>query len=66
LKAADWTLQHQLALEAELEQFFKDKGLKVYTPNVEAFRTHVQKMYVESKFAKDWPKGMLERINAIK
>jgi len=65
-KAADWTLQHQLATEKELEQFFKDKGLKVYTPDVEAFRTRVQKMYLESKFAKDWPKGMLERINAIK
>ncbi len=66
VKAADYTLEKQLALEAELEQFFKDKGLKVYTPNVDAFRTRVQKMYSESKFAKDWPAGMLERINAIK
>ncbi len=66
VKAADYTLEKQLALEAELEQFFKDKGLKVYTPDVDAFRTRVQKMYLESKFAKDWPKGMLERINAIK
>lgn len=66
IKAADWTLERQLALESELEQFFKDKGLKVYTPDVDAFRTRVQKMYVESKFAKDWPKGMVERINAIR
>ncbi len=52
--------------EAELVQFFKDKGLKVYKPDVEAFRTRVQKMYSESQYAKDWPKGMLERVNAIK
>ena len=64
--AAELGRKRQLALEAELEQFFKDKGLKVYTPNVEAFRTRVQKMYLESKFAKDWPKGMVERVNAVK
>ena len=55
-----------LAAEAELVDFFKSEGLKVYTPNVEAFRTRVQKMYLESEFSKDWPKGMVERVNAIK
>ncbi len=64
--AAELGRQRQLKLEAELEAFFKEKGLKVYTPDVEAFRTRVQKMYLESKFAKDWPQGMVERINAIK
>jgi tripartite ATP-independent transporter DctP family solute receptor len=63
--AAESARQKQLALEAELEQFFKDKGLKVYTPDVEAFRTHVQKAYLESDFAKDWPAGMVDQINAI-
>ncbi len=65
-KAAEWGRQAQLATEKELEQFFKDKGLKVYEPNVEAFRTQVQKAYLESKFAKDWPKGMVDRVNAVK
>lgn len=55
-----------LADEAELVAFFKGEGLKVYTPDVEAFRTRVQKMYLESDFSKDWPKGMVERVNAIK
>ena len=63
--AAESGRQKQLALEAELEQFFKDKGLKVYTPDVEAFRTHVQKAYLESDYAKTWPEGMLEKINAL-
>jgi len=52
--------------EAELVQFFKDKGLAVYTPNVEAFRSHALKMYAASDFAKKWPKGMVDRVNAIK
>ncbi len=51
--------------EAELVEFFKGEGLDVYEPDVEAFRTRVQKMYLESEFSKDWPKGMLERINAL-
>ena len=63
--AAESARQKQLALEVELEQFFKDKGLKVYTPDVEAFRTHVQKAYLESDYAKTWPEGMLEKINAL-
>lgn len=56
----------QLKLEAELETFFKEKGLKVYSPDVEAFRKKVQADYLVSKFAKDWPAGMIEKINAIK
>ncbi len=68
-KAADDAAQlgreRQLALETELEGFFKDQGLDVYTPDVDAFRTHVQQVYLESEFAKDWPPGMVEKINAI-
>jgi tripartite ATP-independent transporter DctP family solute receptor len=64
--AAERGRQRQLALESELEAFFKEKGLKVYTPNVDAFRTRVQKMYLESKFAKDWPPGMVEKVNAVR
>ena len=64
-EAAESGRQKQLALEAELEQFFKDKGLKVYTPDLDAFRTHVQKAYLESDFAKTWPEGMIDKINAL-
>lgn len=55
----------QLALEDELAGFFKKQGLDVYTPDVEAFRKHVQGEYLKSKYAKVWPKGMLEKINAL-
>ncbi len=51
--------------EAQLVSFFEDQGLKVYTPDVDSFRTRVQKMYLESEFSKDWPEGMLDRINAV-
>ena len=63
--AAESGRQKQLALEVELEQFFKDKGLKVYTPDIDAFRTQVQKAYLESDYAKTWPEGMVDKINAL-
>ncbi len=52
--------------EALLEDFFRNEGLQVYTPNVDAFRTQVQQMYLESEFSRDWPKGVVERVNAIR
>jgi len=52
--------------EAQLVAFFEGEGLKVYTPDVASFRTRAQQMYLESDFSKDWPDGLLERINAVK
>ena len=63
--AAESARQKQLALEDELAQFFRDQGLKVYEPDLEAFRTHVQQKYLESDLAKDWPEGMVDKINAL-
>jgi tripartite ATP-independent transporter DctP family solute receptor len=51
--------------EAELVQFFKDQGLQVYDPDREAFRKHVQDMYLKSDLSKDWPAGLLDKINAL-
>jgi TRAP-type C4-dicarboxylate transport system substrate-binding protein len=42
----------------------KAEGKKVYTPDVNAFRTYAQKRYVD-KYGRDWPAGALERINAL-
>jgi TRAP-type transport system periplasmic protein len=52
------------AQEKEALDFFKAEGKKVYTPDLNAFRSHAQKRYLE-KYGNDWPKGALDRINAI-
>lgn len=52
------------ATEKEAAAFFQSKGLTVVTPDVAAFRTKVQDAFMHSDFAKNWPPGMLERINA--
>lgn len=64
-EAADQIREVRLAAEDELVSFFQEQGLDVYTPDVDAFRTRVQKMYLESDLAKDWPEGMVDRINAV-
>lgn len=50
--------------EKDVVEFFKAQGKKVYTPDLNAFRTYAQKKYVD-KYGNDWPKGALERINAL-
>jgi TRAP-type C4-dicarboxylate transport system substrate-binding protein len=50
--------------EKDVVEFLKGQGKKVYTPDVNAFRTFAQKKYVD-KYGQDWPKGALERINAL-
>src|SRR6187200_1642729 len=53
------------AQETEALDYFRKNGKKVYDPDVAAFRTFAQKKYVD-KYGKDWPKGAIEKINAIK
>ena len=53
------------AQEKDAIEFFKKEGKQVYTPDQAAFRAFAQKKYLE-KYASDWPKGALERINEIK
>ena len=65
-KAIAWSAAEHLKREAELADAFRKEGLDVYTPNVNAFREYAQKVYLNSDQAKDWPKGMLEKINALK
>ena len=65
-KALAWSTAEHLKREAELAEGFKKAGLELYTPDIKAFRDHAQKVYLASGEAKDWPKGMLEKIAALK
>jgi len=65
-KAIAWSAAEHLKREAELAAEFRKQGLEVYIPDVNAFRANAQKIYLASDEAKDWPKGMLEKINALK
>ena len=50
--------------EKEVDECYKAQGLHVYSHDVNEFRSHAQKTYLE-KYGSDWPKDALERINAV-
>jgi len=64
--AASYNNENRLKEEGQLVDFFKQQGLQVTTPDVDAFRRSVQTTYQNSDYAKVWPKGLIERINATK
>ena len=63
--AIAFSTDKHLAREKELVETFKGKGLNIYEPDVAAFRKHVQAEYLASDLAKDWPAGMVDKINAL-
>jgi TRAP-type transport system periplasmic protein len=64
-KAFDANAAKYNAQEQEAIEFFKKEGKQVYAPDQNAFRAFAQKKYLD-KYANEWPKGAIERINAIK
>ena len=65
-KAIAWSAAEHGKREAELAETFRRQGLDVYTPNIDAFREHAQKVYLASDDARNWPPGMLDKINAMR
>jgi TRAP-type C4-dicarboxylate transport system substrate-binding protein len=59
----DYTVKFE-SQERDVIAALKAEGKKVYVPDVNAFRLFAQKRYVD-KYGSDWPKGALERINAL-
>jgi tripartite ATP-independent transporter DctP family solute receptor len=62
--AAQYNNENRIKEEGQIVDFFKQQGLQVTNPDLEAFRKSVQSAYLGSDYAKVWPKGMIERINA--
>ncbi|NQU71035.1 MAG: TRAP transporter substrate-binding protein DctP, partial [Rhodospirillales bacterium] len=52
--------------ELSVQDFLRSKGMKISTPNRDAFRKAVQNAYLKSDYSKTWPPGLLDRINATK
>ena len=64
--AAAFNNENRIKEEGQLVDFFKQQGLQVSTPDVDAFRKTVQAAYQNSEYAKVWPKGLVDRVNAVK
>ncbi len=63
-KAVDDYTATFIGKEKEVLEYFKKEGKKIYTPDIAAFRTFAQNKYV-AKYGSEWPKGALEKINAL-
>lgn len=65
-KARQFCDETNIKAEQELVDFFKTQGLQVNTPDMEAFRTTVQKAYSEDKeFTKDWDMEIYNKVQAL-
>jgi tripartite ATP-independent transporter DctP family solute receptor len=64
--AATYNNENRIKEESQIVDFFKQQGLQVTTPDLEAFRKTVQTAYQNSEYAKVWPKGLVDRINNTK
>jgi tripartite ATP-independent transporter DctP family solute receptor len=64
--AAAYNNENRIKEESQIVDFFKQQGLQVTTPDLEAFRKTVQTAYQNSEYAKVWPKGLVDRINNTK
>ncbi len=62
VKACDAT---QLAAEAELIDFFKEQGLKIVNPDIDAFAEHAHAYYVEHGLTKDWDMELYDVIQSM-
>lgn len=51
-----------LKAEAELIQFFKDAGLKVYNADLKRFSSEVLDAYLKSDFAKTWDIDLFQKV----
>ena len=54
-----------LGREAELVEFFKEKGVSVYEADLDAFAEHVQAYYLESPTSAEWDLELLEQVKAL-
>lgn len=63
--SCDWNNAARVENEQRLVGEFEAKGLTITTPDVAAFRSHVQDFYLKSERAAAWPEGWVEKINAL-
>ncbi|MEC7765134.1 MAG: DctP family TRAP transporter solute-binding subunit [Pseudomonadota bacterium] len=60
--AADYNNENRVIDEEASLEALREQGIKVTTPDVEAFREHALNIYLESKYAETWPEGMYQQI----
>ena len=63
--AAAYGRLKQLDKENNLADFIPSQGVEIYTPDLKAFREASKLGTSEAEAAASWPKGVLDKINAL-
>ena len=63
--AADFNTRGRIEDEANLTAFLIENGMEITTPDVDAFRAHVQATYRDSQYSANWEPGIIDAINAL-
>lgn len=61
--ASQYNNENRIREESQIVDFFRQQGVQVSTPDLDAFRKSVQDAYAKSEYARVWPAGLLDRIN---
>jgi len=65
-EAREYCDDTNLKRESELVDFFKSKGLDVYSPDINAFKEHVQQAYLKNeKLTSSWDMELYTEVQAI-
>jgi TRAP-type C4-dicarboxylate transport system substrate-binding protein len=64
-KVINWSQEQHIKQEGTLIEEFKAAGLKVYEPDVAAFRKFAREKYAGSELSQSWPQGIIEKVAAL-
>ncbi|HUX49147.1 MAG TPA: TRAP transporter substrate-binding protein DctP [Spirochaetia bacterium] len=64
-QAIAYNNSNRIKEEQGLVEFFRSKGLQVYSPDVAAFRKHVLDAYLNDPISKQWPPNIIQELDAI-
>ncbi len=65
-ESTEFNDKSRLAEEKDMVDFFVKAGLKVTTPDVNAFRAAVEKQYAEAGLSQKWEPGLKDKISAVR
>ena len=63
--AAEFNDRSRIDDERTILAFFRERGLTITTPDLDAFRAAARRAYLESEISRPWPQGLWEQIAAV-
>lgn len=62
---AEFNAKNRIRAEARAIEELKATGIKITSPDTEAFRAFAKEKYLNSEYAKKWPSGLFEKVASM-